>query len=258
MDATLQGHLGRSAFSGFLRPRHDLGDTHQVWIAAEIQAAWTLGEGAEAAAEVADVGVVDVAVDDVGDVVPNRTPPELIGGPGNGVDLVTPSLEEPHELVAGRQLTDERAFEDGPEVARSFELTRWPALDPRPIEPLCGEPLGRHGWRLVTARGPGGAGPGGAETVDLIAPRHEQRLVQSLPNLVDPDANRKSSSFDQPMRSHRAPELAETFCVPVPEQQVVRTRRNRRSGLLDVVDEDRHPHVVEAGKPHPPDEIGQR
>src|SRR4029453_17245311 len=73
MDAALQADLGGAAL-----PRLDGAARHFfqreiVGLAAQVVVRAALGEGAEAAAEVADVGVVDVAVDDVGnDAAANR------------------------------------------------------------------------------------------------------------------------------------------------------------------------------------------
>jgi len=47
----------------------------------------TLREGAEAAAGVADVGEVDVAVDDVADLVADRVAPHPVGEVGDRVEV---------------------------------------------------------------------------------------------------------------------------------------------------------------------------
>ena len=56
------------------RAPRDLVEVEVVGLAAQVLAQLALGEGAELAAEVADVGVVDVAVDDVGDRIAARAP----------------------------------------------------------------------------------------------------------------------------------------------------------------------------------------
>ena len=69
MDAALHADFGGAAVPGFLRAPHDLLRGEVVGRAAQVGRELALGEGAEAAAEVADVGVVDVAHDGVGDRV---------------------------------------------------------------------------------------------------------------------------------------------------------------------------------------------
>ena len=65
MDAALHADFGRAALPRLLRAARDLVEREIVGPAAQILAELALREGAELAAEVADVGVVDVAVDDI-------------------------------------------------------------------------------------------------------------------------------------------------------------------------------------------------
>ena len=58
-----------------------------------------LGERAEPATDVADVGEVDVPVHDVGDVVPDRVPPQLVGEGGHGVEVGAVSGEQRQVVV---------------------------------------------------------------------------------------------------------------------------------------------------------------
>ena len=67
MDAALHADFGRAAIPRFAHPSHDFLVVEVVGRAAQGVAELALGEGAEAAAVIADVGVVDVAVDDVTD-----------------------------------------------------------------------------------------------------------------------------------------------------------------------------------------------
>ena len=79
MDATLQAHFGGAALPGLLDPADDLVHVEVVGPAAQILAELALGEGAELTAEIADVGVVDVAGHDVADHAAIDPLPELIG-----------------------------------------------------------------------------------------------------------------------------------------------------------------------------------
>ena len=76
-----------------------------------------LGERAEAATDVADVGEVDVAVHDVGDVVPDRVPPQLVreGGHGVEVDAVTGEQRQVVVVAEPRGVVL-RATQRGPDV----------------------------------------------------------------------------------------------------------------------------------------------
>ena len=68
VNAALQAHFGRAAFHRFGSAASDFGFVDQIGGTAHILVA-TLGKGAEAAFIEADIGVVDVAIDDVGDGV---------------------------------------------------------------------------------------------------------------------------------------------------------------------------------------------
>ena len=78
MDPALQADLGGAALPGLDGAPGDLVDAQEVGGAAEVLGELALGEGAEAAAEVADVGVVDVPADDVGDAVTGAL--DAVGG----------------------------------------------------------------------------------------------------------------------------------------------------------------------------------
>ena len=68
VDAALHAHLGRAEVPGLRGPVGDLVEGERVGVGVGAP----LGERAEPAADVADVGEVDVAVDDVGDLVADR------------------------------------------------------------------------------------------------------------------------------------------------------------------------------------------
>ena len=69
VDAALEADLGRAALPRLARAARDLAGRHDVRAAAQVRGEPALREGAEAAAEVADVRVVDVPRHDVGDDV---------------------------------------------------------------------------------------------------------------------------------------------------------------------------------------------
>ncbi len=87
VDAALQADLGRAAIPGLGAAPHDLVDAQQVGRAAQVGRQPALRERAEAAAEVADVGVVDVPADDVGDRVARALRAPRVGGAGQELDL---------------------------------------------------------------------------------------------------------------------------------------------------------------------------
>ena len=90
MDAALQADFGRAALPGLAAAALDLVELEIVRPAAQVVAELAFGEGAELAAEVADVGVVDVAVDDVGDAVAARFGAQRVGGGADGVEIRSP------------------------------------------------------------------------------------------------------------------------------------------------------------------------
>ena len=91
VDAALQTDLSAAALPRLDRAPRDLVDVEQVGRTAQILGEAPLRERAEAALEVADVGVVDVPADDVRDVVAGALPAALVG-----------ELDEARELGATR------------------------------------------------------------------------------------------------------------------------------------------------------------
>ena len=124
MDAALEGHLGRTLVPCLLRPLHDLGDTHQIGIAPQIETAWPLRERTESAPEVAHVGVVDVAVDHVGDGLTDSLPAEAVGRECDRIHLIAPCPEQRLDLFHAGRRAVEGSLEDGTKVAGSFETGR--------------------------------------------------------------------------------------------------------------------------------------
>src|SRR5437764_580812 len=69
VDAALQAHLGGAALPRLLAAPDDLVHVEVVGPAAQIFAELALREGAELATEITDIGVVDIAGDNVADGV---------------------------------------------------------------------------------------------------------------------------------------------------------------------------------------------
>ena len=88
VDPALEADLGRAALPGLARAADDLVERDEVRRAAQVRRQPALREGAEAAAEVADVRVLDVPRDDVADLVAAHLAPEPVGGGEDALALV--------------------------------------------------------------------------------------------------------------------------------------------------------------------------
>src|SRR6185437_14090819 len=88
MDPALQTDLRRAALPRLDRAPHDLRMWHEVRLAAEIRGQLPLRERAEAAAEIADVRVLDVARHDVRDDVAVHLAPQRIGAREHALALL--------------------------------------------------------------------------------------------------------------------------------------------------------------------------
>src|SRR3954453_249277 len=86
MDAALHAHLGGAELPGLLGPVREL--VHRQRVRVSVGA--PLRERAEPAAGVADVGEVDVPVDDVGDVAAVDVGPQRIGQCSHRLQLAPP------------------------------------------------------------------------------------------------------------------------------------------------------------------------
>src|SRR5919106_6737379 len=104
VDAALEADLDGAALPRLARAAHDLLERDEVGRAAEVGGELALGEGAEAAAEVTDVRVVDVARDDVGDGVAADLAAQVVGGAENGPQVGSARLEELRHLVLVERL----------------------------------------------------------------------------------------------------------------------------------------------------------
>ena len=107
-EAGLDAHLGRAEVPRFLRAPQDLFLGEKIaLLLAEVAA-----ERAEAAPLDADVGKVDVAVHDVGDGVPHRLTPQMVGRGQRRVEIGARDTEQALRLVGGDVVARQRLVED--------------------------------------------------------------------------------------------------------------------------------------------------
>ena len=121
----------------------------EVGLAAQVRRELPLREGAEAAAEVADVRVLDVAGDDVGDRVAVPLAPERVGGGKDALALLAPGAEEPDDLRLAELLArGERQRVAGDEERDLAGLARRPGI-------LAGKPerVGHRATRAASTAG---------------------------------------------------------------------------------------------------------
>ena len=128
VDPTLEAHLRRAAIPGLLGTADDLLARDEIRRAAQIRRELPLRERAEAAAEVADVRVLDVPRHDVGDLVAADLASQRIGRRIHARRLLPARLEQPRDLV----LAELRSAE--------LERRRVAADDERHADRLAGRP----------------------------------------------------------------------------------------------------------------------
>src|SRR5205807_1573082 len=105
VDPALQADFGRAAFPCLDAAADDLLVRNQVRLAAQVRRQLALRERAEAAAEVADVRVLDVPRDDVGDRVADHLAPETVGVRTDTLPLLPARAEQPLDLVLRELVT---------------------------------------------------------------------------------------------------------------------------------------------------------
>src|SRR4029434_10244856 len=98
LDASLHADLGRAAIPGFARAPGDFVERQGVRATAQVLAQLPFRERAELALEVADVGVVDVAADDVRDGVAAHLAPKRVGCRAYLGALVAARSKQPNEI----------------------------------------------------------------------------------------------------------------------------------------------------------------
>ncbi len=105
VDAALQADLGRATLPRLLHAPHDLLVGDEVRRPAQVRGELPLRERAEAAAEVADVRVLDVPRHDVRHLVAAHLAPQPVGGGEDALPFPAAGREEPHELVLAELLS---------------------------------------------------------------------------------------------------------------------------------------------------------
>ncbi len=95
------------------RAAHDFLEREVIRRAAQRLVRLALGEGAEVAAIGADVGVVDVAVDDVADGVAARRSAQFIGRGDDAAVVGVARREQPHDLRRIQARARSSALDDG-------------------------------------------------------------------------------------------------------------------------------------------------
>ena len=98
MNAALHAHFARATLPGLTRAARDLGEREFVGPATKILAHLAFRESAEAAFEVTDVGVVDVARDHVRDGLTIAGLPQFVGGRADRRKLVPATAKQPHDV----------------------------------------------------------------------------------------------------------------------------------------------------------------
>src|SRR6476661_9794802 len=95
MNAALHTDFGGPARPRLARAACDLLAREVVGATAQIFAELAFGEGAEAAFEVTDVGVIDVAGHDIGDDVAIRRSAHLVSRHAHGRELLAAAAKQP-------------------------------------------------------------------------------------------------------------------------------------------------------------------
>ena len=135
MNSALEADLGRAPHPRLDRPAHDLVQRHEECGAAQVLGELALRERAEAASEVTDVRVLDVARDDVRDLVSAHLRPQPVGGGEHTLALPAAGRQEALDLVPAEilapQLQRDRV---APDDERDSDLL------PRSPTILAGEP----------------------------------------------------------------------------------------------------------------------
>ncbi len=97
MDAALHADFGGAALPGFRGTARDFIEREVVGLAAQIVGGLALGEGAEGAFVFADVGIVDVAVDDVAHGLAADLAPQGVGRVHHFAGFVAARSKQPRD-----------------------------------------------------------------------------------------------------------------------------------------------------------------
>ena len=113
MDAALHAHFRAAPAPSLLGAPLNLLMGEVVGPAAQVLRQLALGEGAELAFEVADVGVVDVAVDDEAHGVAVDLGAQAVGGLNHCGEVAVARLKQPHDLSLRKPLGGRRLVQNG-------------------------------------------------------------------------------------------------------------------------------------------------
>ena len=140
MDAALHAHLGCTAFMGLLDPACHFFQRKIVRCATQRGMAPTFGEGAKTAFIGAEVGVIDVAIDDVPDRSADRVAPQAIRDLPDGGIVRTTRREQVRDLLRTEPATRHGVFQcrthgtiDGAEHRKTRRIVRRGQHPGRPI-----------------------------------------------------------------------------------------------------------------------------
>src|SRR5690606_37510109 len=116
--ATLHAHLGGTALPGFDAARRDILRADIVGPATQVFALLTLGKRTELAFEIADVGVIDIAIDDIAHRVAVDRLAQLVGLRHHVREVQPARVEQAcdirfRQLAARATATDDSAYISG-------------------------------------------------------------------------------------------------------------------------------------------------
>src|SRR6202050_1776715 len=118
MNAALQAHFSRPCLPRLARTLRNHFQLEPVGRPAQLSGAAPLGEGAESAVIQADVGVVDVAVDDVGDLLAHRGAAQATGAAYHRAESRPLNRKERDDRLRGQLLAARRPRQYRAELAR--------------------------------------------------------------------------------------------------------------------------------------------
>ena len=131
MDSALETHFRSAALPSLERTAVDLRMIEIVGPTTQVLAQLAFREGAELAAEIADVRVVDIAIDDIADAVAGHRRAQPIRRLADPLEIPPARREEPDDVTLEEFVPRARAFDDGldrrPSTSqpRSVPIRRW-------------------------------------------------------------------------------------------------------------------------------------
>src|SRR5260370_6918559 len=98
VDAALQADFGGATFPGFAAAALDFVERQVVGAAAQVGGELAFREGAKLTAKIADIGVVDVAVDHISDALAVDGGAQRIRGRADPLEVRTAGREQGHDV----------------------------------------------------------------------------------------------------------------------------------------------------------------